>query len=257
MTGTPLINWLRLEDLAARACEMEIRAFAAQHRGERFHACCLRYDGFQGTLGMAYGTREAVEAAVAENRDELGFNYRAYELDPRTWHYDETPRLDPEGYWGAAAPLLAAYRDLMGGDPDEEIAEFFWLRFEYLAECVLRRLMDRDAGRHLRQEQEFLVYCFGAGENVEEVEDRLSRLYPNYNRAGMEFASHPRPGEERPGICDGAECGRSIARPNLRRCTFCGGWFCEVCMFEHGHPELTRRQRFFLQGGEPRTEFRP
>jgi hypothetical protein len=246
MTHTPLINWLRLEDLLARACELEVRAFGADHRFESFHAFCLEFDGFSGSLALSYGTRDAVDTAAEEGEGDPTFCYRAAELLPDCWRHRDVPRADPEAYWAAAAPMLTQYQELMAGDPDEEIAEFFWLRFEHLAESVVRRMLDRDAFHYLRREREFVAYALCREERLEELEDRIARLYPGYNRATMELVDHPRPGEDRPGICDGRTCGRSLARAELARCTYCQGWFCEDCASRHGHAELARRQSLFL-----------
>jgi hypothetical protein len=242
----PLINWLWLEDLLVRASEAEIRAFGEAHPDALFFAFCLEFDGVDGSFRYSYGTRDAVEATVEQKRREGGrFCYREAELHPDGWEHREEGVTDAEGQWTRLQPVLAPYRELMREDPEPDVAEFYWLRFEYLAECAIRRLIDRDAFRYLPREAEFVAYSLCRDERLEELEDRLEKQYPAYRRATCELLTHPRPGELEAGICDGTTCGRSLARAVLYRCTYCQGWYCENCSEVHWHPELSEKRPFF------------
>lgn len=243
-----LINWHWLEDLLVRACELEIREFSERQGDDPCFAFCLEFEGLDGSIRLSYGTRAAVDAAARRLQLELGdgIAYRSVELQPENWRFRDEPIADPEGYWSRAKPLQAQYAAIMSEDNEPEKAEFFWLRFEYLTECVIRRLTDRDAFRRLNTERDFLAYSLCREECMEELEDRLVKLYPAYRRATMEWSTSARPGEFDAGSCDGTACGRSLARAVLARCTHCQGWFCEACREEHGHPELAKRQSFWL-----------
>lgn len=243
----PLINWHWLEDLLTRACELEIRRFGEAHGGESFFAFCLEFDGLEGTLRLSYGTRAAVDAVVssAMNSAEGVTSYRAVELRPENWQHRDIPILDAEGYWSRARPLLDQYRELMADDLDADQTEFYWLRFEYLTESVVQRLIDRDAFRHLRRDREFLAYSAGDAERLEELEERIAKLYPNYRRATSEWVDQARSGYFRGITCDGPQCGDPPVEEELTRCTGCHLWFCPTCRAEHRHPELTLRQSFF------------
>lgn len=243
----PPINWHWLEDLLVRACEVEVRLFGQRHPEERFFAFCLEFDGLTGTFQTSYGTREAVDGAARRLGLELGpdvINYRAVELQPENWTYRGEPAKDPEGHWARMEPLLGQYADLMGDDREPDEAEFYWLRLEYLAECAVRRLIDRDGFRHLWRDEEFVAYPLCQEERLEELEDRLEKLYPAYRRATQEWISQPRAGEFHSGLCEGS-C-RPKATGPLTRCTHCQGWFCEPCRLRHSHPELAVRQPLFL-----------
>lgn len=238
----PLLNWHWLEDLLARACELEIRCFGQDHPEETFFAFCLEFDGLEGGLQLSYGTRDAVEAAAGV---DPGVCYRALELRPQYWKYRAVPVLDAEGYWSRARPLLEQYRELMADDLDPDQTEFYWLRFEYLTECVIQRLIDRDAFRHLGRDREFLAYSAAETERLEELEERILKHYPHYRRATSEWVDQARSGYFRGITCDGEFCGDPPAEEDLTRCTGCHLWFCPQCREGHAHPELSRRQPFF------------
>jgi hypothetical protein len=244
----PLINWHWLEDLLVRACELEVRVFAADHPDESFFAFCLEFDGLDGAMQLSYGTRAAVDGAfrrrIAKGREDAP-DYRTVELQPEFWSRRTAAVVDPEGYWSRARPQLEMYRELMAEDRDPDEAEFYWVRLEYLTECVLRRLIERDGFRPLRRDPEFLAYSFCPTERMEELEARIEKLYPNYRRATQEWIEQPRPGYFQGITCDGPTCSDPPAEENLTRCTYCHGWFCERCKSEHRHPRLAERQSFF------------
>ncbi len=243
-----LINGLWLEDLLVDACEAEIRRFTAEHRGVRLYAFCLEYDGIAGSMGLSFGTRADVERELARQSPGGGDPtcYRAIELDPASWRFRSVEVADREGHWERAARVLALYRETIdGAEEDPEAAEFLWLRFEYLAECVVRRLLDRNAFEPLSREPEFLAYATTDCESLEELEDRLARLYPDYRRATMEWGEHARPGAVRARRCEGDPTHRRPNPDGLARCTVCQTWFCTECQAEHGHPELRSRLPFF------------
>src|SRR5207302_8506728 len=101
---------------------------------------------------LSYATHAAVDSAAEGLREELGdpIYYREVELRPENWRHRRTSLADADGLWGRIFPLLERYRENMGEDQEPAAAEFFWLRFEYLAVCVVRRLADRGAFRHSR-----------------------------------------------------------------------------------------------------------
>ena len=248
-----LINWLWLEELLVDACETEIRRFGAEHPDEPVYAFCLEYDGLAGTLGLSYGTRRDVERELARQAAELGEHtcYRASELRPDGWRYRNEGVADREGYWERASRVLAVYREAIdNSEEDPEAAEFLWLRLEYLAECVVRQLKERDAFAPLRRDEEFLAYTATDCESLEELEDRLSRLYPHYRRATIEWAEHARIGSVRSRRCQGDPAHRQPNPDGLARCTVCNTWLCRECQGTHEHPELAERQSFF-RGEEP------
>lgn len=271
-----LINWHWLEDLLVRACEAEVRAFARRHQDEEFFAFCLEFEGLSGELAFSYGTRGVVEdayATLAADPDEEPLYYRAVELNPEHWRYRREPVRDEDGSWARARPILAAYAEAMQEDPESEVGEFLWLRFEYLAESVIRRLVERDGFRALPREAQFLAYPAAEDERLEELEERILKLYPNYRRATAELVDHPRPGELSSENCEAEGCPNAASRPEiadlttvltqeelrhtltvldhwreelgLQRCTYCDAWLCEACGEQHAHPELARRQSFF------------
>jgi len=258
-----LINWLWWEDLLVRAAEVEVSAFGRQHRQERFFAFCLEYDGLDGSLGFSYGARAEVDAAAELPADDgQPVYYRSIELRPEHWRRRRVPIRDPEGHWSRMAPHFALYREQSQTD-DLEAMEFLWLRFEYLAESVVRRLNERDAFCDLSREAEFLAYAANDAERLEEVENRLVKLYPRYRRATAELVDLPEPGEIPPDACEGEDCPRSLAslqapgvlppepwgqEEPLLRCTYCGLWYCAACHPEHRHPELEGRRPFFGEG---------
>jgi hypothetical protein len=256
-----LINWLWLEDLLVRAAEAEIRQFGRAHPHESFFAFCLEFDGLTGQLHFSYGTRAAVDGALHTLRDEAddgAVYYRSVELRPENWGYHRVPPADPEGYWRRAQPIFERYREAMGEDQEPGVAEFLWLRFDYLAECVVRALIDRQAFYPLAQEAEFIAYSANEHEGDEELEDRIARLFPRYQRATVELVNQPRPadflnplwsGETVPRRCHGEECRRKVKTGELYRCTCCHQWFCEPCAGLHTHPELFDRQPLFSPGG--------
>jgi hypothetical protein len=248
-----LINWLWLEDLLVRASEAEIRAFAAAHPDETFFAACLEFDGLAGTVAFSYGSRDAVEAAAAALQAESSqpVYYRAVELQPQYWRYRLQPAAGPDrvpsGCWQDTEPILERYRESMEADLEPEVTEFLWLRFEYLAECVLRRLLDRAAFSPLPCEAEFLAFSGNDLESLEELEDRLEKLYPRYRRATVELSSRPRLGELPARRCQGDPCPERQNRFGLVRCTYCQRWLCATCEAAHSHPELFERVPFFIE----------
>jgi hypothetical protein len=245
-----LVNWPWLEELLVRACELEVRAFGAAHRDERFFAFCLEFNPVDGALGLSYATHDAVEAAVEALRREaatVALPYRSVELRPQYWRYRRQPVQDPEGAWDRAAPVLDAYREALAQEEAPGAREFLWRRFEYLAECVVRALLERDAFSALRLEREFLAYPANEHDRVEAVEDWLAALNPRYRRATMEMVSQPRPRSVRPASCAAEGCESQVTRRGLRRCTYCNHWFCGTCAAEHHHPELLRRQSFLRE----------
>jgi hypothetical protein len=240
------INWLWLEDLLVRAFELELRAFADNHSGESFFAVCLEFDGLNGSLGLSYGTRRAVdEGFLARQAKREGVvYYRAVELRPEHWSFRLQPVLDPEGVWRRLQPAIERYAGLMQEDLDPEVAEFLWLRFEYLADSVLQRLTERGAFRYLGRDAEFITYSANEHEALEELEDRIVKCYPHYNRATVELVDHPRPGELPATGCEAVDCPDPLAA-SLARCTHCQQWLCEGCRSHHTHPELFRRGALF------------
>ncbi|MFN3649173.1 MAG: hypothetical protein ACK47B_06290 [Armatimonadota bacterium] len=241
-----LINWDWFEDLLVRACEGEIRRFGSQHPEEPVFACCLEFDALFGALYFSYGTHDAVERAVRGSRKGRGSrSYREVELNPVYWSFRRVPQDDPDGSWEEVGELQRRHRENMALDSAPETVEFLWLRFEYLVECVVRRLIDRGAFRHLSREAEFLAYCATEEDSLEELEDRLEKLYPMYRRATMELTDHPRAGTYPSGRCGGG-CRGSAERPELRRCTYCQTWLCSGCSDGHTHAELLKRQPLFL-----------
>lgn len=256
-----LINWPWLEDLLVRAFDAEVRAFAEAHPEVSCFAFALEFDGLSGTFHLSYGTRPPVEAAfrqlVADNPEEP-LDYRAVELHPGHWEYRAVPIQHPEGAWASAEQILAKYRANMGEgaggnlldddeeeDQSEEIAEFYWLRFEFLAECVLRRLVEKDSFRFLNREPEFLAFTCNEHEYLEELEDRLQKLYPRYRRATAEWVGHPRFGLPSFLGCRGESCEAGKSALELERCTYCHRWYCPDCRPDHRHPKLAERQPFF------------
>lgn len=251
-----LINWHWLEELLLRGCEMETRAFAPHHLDERFHAFCLEFDADAGTLACSYGDRASVEqAAEAARAAEVSdLQYRRYELYPQHWQYRRVPLVDPDGAWETAEVILKKYRENLqtanngevhGDATPVENIEFYHLRFEYLADTVVRGLVERDVFRSLRQDDEFLAFASGPSETLEELEDRIVKAYPNYHRATREWVRYPRLDEFRRRICSGPGCGKQGRGVGLLRCTACGSWFCASCREEHLHPELAEPQPFF------------
>ena len=122
-----LINWLWLEDLLVRACELEIREFGLEHREEEFFALCLEFEGLTGSLDLSYGTRESVERAASErvcDPDQGCTCYRTLELRPEHWAYRRLAIADPEGVWKRAQAILDRYRNAMGEDGEPDVAEF-------------------------------------------------------------------------------------------------------------------------------------
>ena len=251
LTAKPL-NWHWLEDLLVTAGDLEVRAFGLAHSEEIFFAACLEYDGLEGSLAWSFGTRDAVEAVVAaadpRTRDDLC--YRAVELQPENWEYRRMPVQDPEGLWDAPRRLLDQYREIMNEDLDPEVAEFYWLRFEYLAESVVQRMLERGSFRYLNREGEFLAYAYNEHETLEELEDRLARFFPGYRPATMEFVEHPRLGELPAHVCAGRHGRERLSTLTaLGRCTACQKWYCPRCSQSHHHPELRARRSFFKETG--------
>lgn len=245
-----LINWHWLEDLLVQAAESEIREFGLAHPEEAFFASCLEYEGLDGAVSMSLGSRAAVESAVARLREEApeeSIQYREVELRTENWLHREIPLLHSEHSPPAARSILEKYRENMQGEADEEVREFLWMRFEFLAESVVRRLIERGAFRYLYREPEFIAFAANEHESLEELEDRIQRFYPNYRRATAEWTDDPRVGNLRPLHCQGGRCRRHPRPRHLTRCTACGRWFCEACQEIHAHPELLLRQPFFAQ----------
>ena len=244
-----LINWLWLEDLLVDACEGEIRGFGRDHPETPFFAFCLEYDGLHGELELSYGDRRSVDAErsriVAAGAGE-GVQYRVLELRPDHWKHRAQRVEDPHGHWGRASRVLETYRAMIREDENSDTTEFLWLRFEYLAECVVRRLLERGAFRDLRREPEFIAYTANEHESLEELEDRLARFYPNYQRATMEFLPRPRVGEIVPFSCQRIGCRPGSLRQRLLRCTYCQRWFCGPCTAQHAHRGLQERSPLFL-----------
>jgi hypothetical protein len=242
-----LINWPRLEDLLVRACELEVQCFARDYPSEPVFACCLEFDGLTGGVELSYGTQGAVGQAVQALKsggEGLPY-YRNVELRPQHWARVRMPAHDPAGVWQQARPILGAYAEAMEEGGDTEAAEFLWLRYEYLMECVVRRLIERDAFRPLAREPHFIAYAANEEETLEELEDRLEKLYPRYRRAAAELVALPRTGHPAPEGCSGRVCGGKKRRAELARCTACQRWLCPSCGNGHVHRELLERRPFF------------
>lgn len=265
-----LINWLWLEELLVRSAEEEIAANARRLSDERTYAFCLEFDALDATLAFSFGTREDVEKAATTGDAALA-GYRALELTPSFWRRSRVPIEDPCGSWLHVTPILEKIREnLADEDATAESVEFAWLRFEYLAECVVQRLVERDAFRGLSRASEFIAFAANDQERLEEVEDRLCKLYPSYNRATVEWAEHARPadiqaelaelfesaesaaaGDLRRGVlrrrtCQSGKCNRHPPPRTTVRCTYCRRWFCSECKAGHAHPELAAPQPFFV-----------
>jgi hypothetical protein len=268
-----LINWLWLEELLVKAAEAEVRAAAEAHPDVAFYAFALEFDPSDASVSFSYGTRADVEAAAAAQRDETPDTvcYRALELNPGHWRHRRLPVVDPAGAWARALPILTAIREnVTDNETDAEAVEFAWLRFEYLAESVAQQLIERDAFRCLRRAPEFIAFAASENEQLEELEDRLSKFYPNYNRAAADWAEHARPsdvqaelvelfeahsgesaGELRRRVlrrraCQSGKCARHPTPRSTVRCTYCQRWFCDVCREGHAHPELSMPQPLFV-----------
>lgn len=265
-----LINWLWLEDLLVSSAEQQVQVCAEGLADERFYAFCLEFDVLDAELGFSFGTRADVERAAAEAGGDIRC-YRALELVPALWRHARVHVSDPSGAWQQAAGILGKIRGALSDDetPAEAI-EFAWLRFEYLAESVVQRLVERDAFRSLNRASEFIAFAANEQERLEEIEDRLCKLYPSYNRATAEWAEHARPadiqaelaeifenpdlgvaGEVRRGVlrrrsCQSGKCGRHPSPRTTVRCTYCQRWFCGQCKSAHIHPELAVPQPFFV-----------
>ncbi|MGV3723395.1 MAG: B-box zinc finger protein [Actinomycetota bacterium] len=266
-----LINWLWLEELLVRSAEEEIAANSPRLAELKTYAFCLEFDVLDASIAFSFGTREDVErVGVISDTSQSG--YRALELSPGRWRHARVPITDPGGAWLQVAPILEKIREnLADDDATAEAVEFTWLRFEYLAECVVQRLVERDAFRGLSRAAEFVAFAANDQERLEEVEDRLCKLYPSYNRATAEWAEHARPadiqaelaemfesadpaaaaGELRREVlrrraCQSGKCNRHPPPRTTLRCTYCQRWFCSECKAGHAHPELAAPQPFFV-----------
>lgn len=242
-----LINWLRLEELLARAVEGELHAWSRERSGTECFAFALEFDGVDGRLDLSFGTRECVEAAAARERYafQAPVYYRALELRPENWAFRHVPRQDPDGFWLEAEQYLGKYRQNVLSDLSGDALEFLWLRFEFLAECVVRRLVDRGAFRGLPQASEFLAYPYHENETLEEVEDRLAKFEPRYRPSTVELVRTSRRGVAPGRRCGARRCSRERPYRGLRRCTHCQTWLCSACAAVHTHPELYVRRSFF------------
>ncbi len=246
-----LINWPWLEDLLIRGCEGEIRAFARRQGTEPVFAFCLEFDGLAGDLSLSYGTRSSVDRAAG--RSGVPAYYRSLELRPENWSLRRQPITDPDGFWAQAEIVLARVREAYNGDLSPEAAEFLWLRFEYLAECVVQALKESGAFQVLAREPEFVAFAANEDESLEELEDRLVKLYPRYRRATVELINQPRPrsileahlGTFEAPRCATPRCLAVYGVDELYRCTHCQSWFCDDCAGEHLHPELFERVPLF------------
>jgi hypothetical protein len=244
-----LVNWPWLEDLLVRCVEHDVEAFAAQHPLDSCFAACLEFDPLIGRFSLAYGTQDAVEqawkqqAGAAQGADRC---YRALELRPSTWRFQGLTLTGPEASVQQAETILERYRERAQFEEGEnpEAALFLQLRFQFLAECVVRRIMERDGLYPLARDSEFLAYTASPYETLEDVEDRLCRFYPEYRRATAEFVEYARWGSPKPRRCREPGCRRSV-RVSLERCTYCGVWLCSTCRLVHEHPELARKLSFF------------
>jgi hypothetical protein len=247
MAPLRLINWLWLEDLLVEAIRGEVESFAREHRSERFYALCLEYDPADGSFALAYNTREAADQSIQSlsEGEEYEVCCRAVELLPDYFHYRRVPAADRDGFWSAAMERLEPYREAMSPDTEPEVVQFLWVRFEKLLEDSLRRLLERDGFRRLSQELEFLAYSTTERESLEELEDRLVRLYPTYRRATMEQSEGVRYGLRRPRRCKTEGCDASAKENRLLRCTYCQAWLCDACWEAHRHPELNVPQPLF------------
>jgi len=265
-----LINWLGLEELLVRSVEEEIAANVGALADQRTFAFCLEFDALDVTLTFSFGTREDVETAAAD-ADLLLTSYRVLELSPSRWRNARVPVTDPSGAWRQIDPILEKIRENLADDEaTPEAVEFTWLRFEYLAECVVLRLVERNAFQALNRAPEFIAFAAHDQERLEEVEDRLCKVYPSYNRATAEWAEHARPAdiqaelaelfadsettspeEMRRGVlrrrsCQSGKCNRHPSPRTTMRCTYCQRWFCADCKASHAHPELAAPQPFFV-----------
>lgn len=271
---TKLINWLWLEDLLTQAIEAEIRALARTHPDETFYAFCLEFDAVQAAFQLSFGTPADVERAAMTwtGPGDDAPCYRALELNPWHWQYRNQPFQHPDGAWAQAQPILEAIRESITDDEAEaQAVEFLWLRFEYLVETLVQRLIEREAFFPLRRTPEFIAFAANEHDGLEELEDRLCKLYPNYNRATVEWAENARlsevqaelqelfqeedeqtPGEVRRRLlrrraCQSGKCSRHPPQRHTLRCTYCQRWFCDDCRDEHQHPELASRQPMFVR----------
>jgi hypothetical protein len=244
-----LINWLWLEELLLRSCEAEIEAFGAAHPEEPFFACCLEFDGMAGDLSLSYGARADVEARIAEPRAKgsPAPNYRALELRPEHWRHRRVRMIEGDEAREQAGLILRDYAEAVQGDDTPEVSEFLWLRFEYLTECVVQRLVDRDSFRWLNRERQFLAYAATEDESLEELEDRILKQYPMYRRATAEMLRQTRAATVPPTGCADPDCPARarFRRVKLLRCTYCQRWYCGECGSRHEHPELSDQLPFF------------
>lgn len=271
---TRLINWIWLEELLTQAIEGEIRALAAAHPEEAFYAFCLEFDAVAASFQLSFGTREDVDRVVAswEGPGDDPPCYRALELNPQYWRHRDQPFQNPGGGWAQAQPILESIRESVTDDEAEgQAVEFIWLRFEYLVECLVQKLIEREAFQPLKRAPEFIAFAANQHDRLEELEDRLCKLYPNYNRATAEWSEHARPsdvqaelqelfegeGEQGPGevrrrvlrrrACQSGKCSRHPSPRTTQRCTFCQRWFCDTCREGHQHPELAGQQPLFAR----------
>jgi hypothetical protein len=268
---TKLINWIWLEDLLTQAVEAEIRALA-MHTDAAFYAFCLEFDTVEASFQLSFGTRADVDQAAAA-WDGPGDDppcYRALELNPQHWRFRHQPFQNPDGPWAQAQPILASIRESITDEEAEgQVVEFLWLRFEYLVESLVQRLIEHEAFQPLHRASEFIAFAANAHDQLEELEDRLCKLYPHYNRATAEWAEHSRhsdvqaelqdlfEGEAEPAsgevrrrslrrrACQSGKCSRHPSPRNTQRCTYCQRWFCDHCREGHQHPELASPQPLF------------
>lgn len=249
MSPPRLINWLWLEDLMTEAILGEVEAFAREHGEERCYALCVEYDPADGSYAMSFNTRDSVQAAIASlsEGEEYEVCCRAVELLPEYFKFRRIPPADPDGFWAAVLERLEAYREVMVPDTEPEVVQFYWVRFEKLIEDSIRRLLERDGFRRLPQELEFIAYSTTERETLEELEDRLERLYPNYNRATMEQSEAVRYGMRRARKCRTEGCDVTAKESRLLRCTHCHAWHCDACWEAHRHPELNVSQPLFTR----------
>lgn len=255
-----LINWPRLEQLLIPALEDEMRVFGLDHPNTPWFAVAVEFDDEAIRFDLSYGARSDVERAWIERvQPSPGTRYyRHFELHPGVYAHRRLPHRDPEGRWELIEPILAAIRENIGTAEDPHVAAFYHARTRHLACAAVSELVQRGAGRRLRQDDEFLVYLHLPDEPAWQVEMRLQRDYSNYLPAAVGLAM-PAHWDDYELSC--SRCGKEGAdqeRDDLEGddlevgyCTACFERFCIDCHAEHDlHPERMGRLPLFQSPAE-------